>query len=200
MLKLINISRFPHDFLNFQWNFHLMTLKNPPESVLWRSYCVLNIKCVLDKFKHFTIPSKFFSHLQYVLLGWVSNKTLFIYPQGTNFVRCIKPNSRMVGSETEGSLVLTQLECSGTIAVLELMEHGYPSRAPFNDLHQMYKGYLPAKLQSLPAKTFCEVGSYSYYLSCVVNYMPMGQKYSQVKSNVWKEEKSCSSGQLECSE
>ena len=78
-------------------------------------------------------------------------------PQGTNFVRCIKPNSRMVGRETEGSLVLTQLECSGTIAVLELMEHGYPSRAPFHDLHDMYKQFLPQKLHKLSAKLFCEV-------------------------------------------
>lgn len=84
---------------------------------------------------------------------------------GTNFVRCIKPNSRMVGREVEGSLVLTQLECSGTIAVLELMEHGYPSRAPFNDLHDMYKGYLPPKLQKLSPKLFCEAMVHSLGLS-----------------------------------
>ncbi|CAG9132124.1 unnamed protein product [Plutella xylostella] len=75
---------------------------------------------------------------------------------GTNFIRCIKPNSRMVGASLEPGLVLTQLECSGTIAVLELMEHGYPSRAPFHDLHQMYKSYLPPKLHKLNARTFCE--------------------------------------------
>lgn len=84
---------------------------------------------------------------------------------GTNFVRCIKPNSRMVGREVEGSLVLTQLECSGTIAVLELMEHGYPSRAPFNDLHDMYKQYLPQKLHKLSAKLFCEAIVHSLGLS-----------------------------------
>ncbi|CAH0605729.1 unnamed protein product [Chrysodeixis includens] len=75
---------------------------------------------------------------------------------GTNFVRCIKPNSRMVGGCVEGSLVLTQLQCSGTTAVLELMEHGYPSRAPFHDLHHMYKQYLPPRLQQLSPKLFCE--------------------------------------------
>ena len=50
-----------------------------------------------------------------------------------------------------------QLQCSGTAAVLELMEHGYPSRAHFNDLHALYSTYLPPKLQNLSPKTFCEV-------------------------------------------
>ncbi|XP_048478867.1 myosin heavy chain 95F isoform X3 [Plutella xylostella] len=84
---------------------------------------------------------------------------------GTNFIRCIKPNSRMVGASLEPGLVLTQLECSGTIAVLELMEHGYPSRAPFHDLHQMYKSYLPPKLHKLNARTFCEAVLHSFKLS-----------------------------------
>ncbi|XP_075971865.1 myosin heavy chain 95F jaguar [Anticarsia gemmatalis] len=84
---------------------------------------------------------------------------------GTNFVRCIKPNSRMVGREVEGSLVLTQLQCSGTAAVLELMEHGYPSRAPFHDLHGMYKQYLPPKLHGLSPKLFCEAIVHSLGLS-----------------------------------
>ncbi|XP_028177152.1 myosin heavy chain 95F isoform X6 [Ostrinia furnacalis] len=84
---------------------------------------------------------------------------------GTNFVRCIKPNSRMVGRETEGSLILTQLQCSGTTAVLELMEHGYPSRAPFNDLHAMYSSYLPPKLRGLSPKLFCEAMIHSFGLS-----------------------------------
>ncbi|XP_072939732.1 myosin heavy chain 95F [Epargyreus clarus] len=84
---------------------------------------------------------------------------------GTNFVRCIKPNSRMVGKEIEASLVLTQLQCSGTTAVLELMEHGYPSRAPFSDLHDMYKSYLPPKLNNLSPKVFCEAIVHSFGLS-----------------------------------
>ncbi|XP_038222882.1 myosin heavy chain 95F isoform X2 [Zerene cesonia] len=84
---------------------------------------------------------------------------------GTNFVRCIKPNSRMVGGAIEGSLVLTQLQCSGTIAVLALMEHGYPSRAPFNDLYQMYRAFLPPKLNALSPKVFCQAIVHSFGLS-----------------------------------
>nr|XP_026484267.1 myosin heavy chain 95F [Vanessa tameamea] len=84
---------------------------------------------------------------------------------GTNFIRCIKPNSRMVGKQIEGSLVLTQLQCSGTIAVLSLMEHGFPSRAPFADLHNMYSSYLPPKLQNLSPKVFCQAIVHSFGLS-----------------------------------
>ncbi|CAH1647260.1 unnamed protein product [Spodoptera littoralis] len=84
---------------------------------------------------------------------------------GTNFVRCIKPNSRMVSRELEGGLVLAQLQCAGTTAVLELMEHGYPSRAPFHDLHHMYHSYLPQKLQKLSPKVFCEAIVHSMGLS-----------------------------------
>lgn len=43
-------------------------------------------------------------------------------------------------------------------SVLELMEHGFPSRTPFADLHGMYKDYLPKELKQLAPKTFCEVG------------------------------------------
>ncbi|XP_073943299.1 myosin heavy chain 95F jaguar [Choristoneura fumiferana] len=84
---------------------------------------------------------------------------------GTNFVRCIKPNSRMVALAAEGALVLTQLQCNGTTAVLELMEHGFPSRAPFNDLHRMYAQYLPPRLQMLAPKVFAEAIVHSMGLS-----------------------------------
>ncbi|XP_026322263.1 myosin heavy chain 95F [Hyposmocoma kahamanoa] len=97
--------------------------------------------------------------------GMKGTAIIYVIGTGTNFIRCIKPNSRMVGREIEGSLVLTQLECSGTISVLELMEHGYPCRAPFSELHTMYKGYLPSKLQGLSSKWFCEAIIHSFGLS-----------------------------------
>ncbi|XP_055716099.1 myosin heavy chain 95F isoform X1 [Phlebotomus papatasi] len=83
---------------------------------------------------------------------------------GTNFIRCIKPNSRMVDHEFEGSLCLAQLKCSGTTSVLELMEYGYPSRVPFGELHKMYKSYLPPELAKLSARTFCEAMLHSLKL------------------------------------
>lgn len=83
---------------------------------------------------------------------------------GTIFIRCIKPNNKMVDLQFDGSLCLMQLKCSGMASVLELMEHGYPSRTPFADLYNMYKDFLPAELKKLPPKTFCEAMLHSLKL------------------------------------
>lgn len=63
----------------------------------------------------------------------------------------------MVDQQFDGALSLMQLKCSGMTSVLELMEHGYPSRAPFAQLYAMYKDYLPNELKKLTPRTFCEV-------------------------------------------
>ncbi|XP_025829691.1 myosin heavy chain 95F isoform X2 [Agrilus planipennis] len=83
---------------------------------------------------------------------------------GTNFIRCIKPNSKMIDQKFDGALSLMQLKCSGMVHVLELMEHGYPSRAPFAELHSMYLDYLPPELKRLPPKVFCEAMLHSLKL------------------------------------
>ncbi|XP_056632356.1 myosin heavy chain 95F isoform X2 [Diorhabda sublineata] len=75
---------------------------------------------------------------------------------GTNFIRCVKPNSKMVDQQFDGNLSLMQLKCSGMTTVLELMEYGYPSRTSFNELYQMYKQYIPKELTTLSPKQFCE--------------------------------------------
>ncbi|XP_074104363.1 myosin heavy chain 95F-like [Cotesia typhae] len=75
---------------------------------------------------------------------------------GANFVRCIKPNNEMTSHRFDGSCVLNQLKYSGTISVLKLMEHGYPSRVSFQDLYNMYKSYLSPELAKLEEKVFCE--------------------------------------------
>lgn len=80
--------------------------------------------------------------------------------QGTNFIRCIKPNNKMIDQQFDGALSLMQLKCSGMTHVLELMEHGYPSRTPFGDLYNMYKDYLPKELKQLQPRTFCEVSTF----------------------------------------
>ncbi|GAB6032668.1 Unconventional myosin-VI [Chamberlinius hualienensis] len=75
---------------------------------------------------------------------------------GTSFVRCIKPNLKMVSRRFEGGQILSQLQCAGMASVLELMQQGYPSRAPFLDLYNMYKKYLPAELVRLDPRLFCK--------------------------------------------
>ncbi|XKL69082.1 hypothetical protein PGB90_006851 [Kerria lacca] len=75
---------------------------------------------------------------------------------GTNFVRCIKPNHKMVDHCFEGGSILSQLQCSGMTSVLELMQQGYPSRCPFNDLYIMYKKLMPPELAKLDSRLFCK--------------------------------------------
>ncbi|XP_026672649.1 myosin heavy chain 95F isoform X5 [Ceratina calcarata] len=84
---------------------------------------------------------------------------------GTNFIRCIKPNNDMVARQFDGNSILGQLRCSGMTSVLELMEHGYPSRVPFQELYNMYKSYLPPELAKLEPRFFCEALLHSLKLN-----------------------------------
>ncbi|XP_045106888.1 unconventional myosin-VI-like isoform X4 [Portunus trituberculatus] len=100
------------------------------------------------KLSFISIASKFKTQLQ-ELMDKLSST-------GTNFIRCIKPNVKMVDHEFEGGAILSQLQCSGMTSVLELMQQGYPSRAPFHDLFSMYKQYLPPELARLDPRLFCK--------------------------------------------
>jgi len=75
---------------------------------------------------------------------------------GTNFIRCIKPNVKMVDHLFEGNQILTQLQCSGMTSVLELMQQGYPSRTQFSDLYNTYKQYMPPEIARLDPRMFCK--------------------------------------------
>ncbi|MEQ2290545.1 Unconventional myosin-VI [Ameca splendens] len=75
---------------------------------------------------------------------------------GSSFIRCVKPNLKMVSHQFEGALILSQLQCSGMVSVLDLMQGGFPSRAPFHELYNMYKAYMPEKLTRLNPRLFCK--------------------------------------------
>ncbi|XP_057679104.1 unconventional myosin-VI-like isoform X5 [Corythoichthys intestinalis] len=75
---------------------------------------------------------------------------------GSSFIRCIKPNLKMVSHQFEGAQILSQLQCSGMVSVLDLMQGGFPSRAPFHELYNMYKKYMPPKLARLDPRLFCK--------------------------------------------
>ncbi|KAK1805517.1 hypothetical protein P4O66_019819, partial [Electrophorus voltai] len=76
---------------------------------------------------------------------------------GSSFIRCVKPNLKMVSHQFEGAQILSQLQCSGMVSVLDLMQGGFPSRAPFHELYNMYKQYMPPKLTRLDPRLFCKV-------------------------------------------
>ncbi|CAL8273108.1 unnamed protein product [Merluccius merluccius] len=75
---------------------------------------------------------------------------------GSSFIRCVKPNLRMVSHQFEGAQILSQLQCSGMVSVLDLMQGGFPSRAPFHELYNMYKRFMPDKLTRLDPRLFCK--------------------------------------------
>ncbi|XP_054617381.1 unconventional myosin-VI-like isoform X6 [Dunckerocampus dactyliophorus] len=75
---------------------------------------------------------------------------------GSSFIRCIKPNLKMVSHHFEGAQILSQLQCSGMVSVLDLMQGGFPSRAPFHELYNMYQSYMPPKLTRLDPRLFCK--------------------------------------------
>ncbi|CAF1462018.1 unnamed protein product [Adineta ricciae] len=75
---------------------------------------------------------------------------------GISFIRCIKPNLRMVPNLFEGGQILSQLQCSGMVSVLDLMQQGFPSRTAFAELYAMYKSYLPKELARLDPRLFCK--------------------------------------------
>lgn len=95
-----------------------------------------------------------------LLLIW-----LVLLFKGTNFIRCIKPNVKMVDHQFEGGPILSQLQCSGMTSVLELMQQGFPSRAPFHDLYNMYKSFLPPQLTRLDPRLFCKVGDHFFFFT-----------------------------------
>ncbi|XP_055622785.1 myosin heavy chain 95F isoform X2 [Toxorhynchites rutilus septentrionalis] len=128
--------------------------ENPLLKRLFASGKVASTK---GKLAFISVGSKFKTQL-----GELMNK---LEKNGTNFIRCIKPNSRMIDHSFEGGLALAQLKCSGTTSVLELMEYGYPSRVPFTELYNMYKSFLPPELARLNPRTFCEAMLHSLKLN-----------------------------------
>uniref|UniRef100_A0A8C0VER7 Unconventional myosin-VI n=1 Tax=Cyanistes caeruleus TaxID=156563 RepID=A0A8C0VER7_CYACU len=79
-----------------------------------------------------------------------------LHSTGSSFIRCIKPNLKMTSHHFEGGQILSQLQCSGMVSVLDLMQGGFPSRASFQELYNMYKKYLPEKLARLDPRLFCK--------------------------------------------
>ncbi|NWU65217.1 MYO6 protein, partial [Pterocles burchelli] len=79
-----------------------------------------------------------------------------LHSTGSSFIRCIKPNLKMTNHHFEGGQILSQLQCSGMVSVLDLMQGGFPSRASFHELYNMYKRYLPDKLARLDPRLFCK--------------------------------------------
>ncbi|XP_066993840.2 unconventional myosin-VI [Anabrus simplex] len=75
---------------------------------------------------------------------------------GSKFIICIKPNQMRNPGNFVGSSVLTQLESSGIMYVLQLMRNGYPSRTVISELFSMYSKFLPPQMACLESSLFCK--------------------------------------------
>ncbi|CAF4187090.1 unnamed protein product, partial [Rotaria sp. Silwood2] len=102
----------------------------------------------VGKLNFISVGSKFRSQLSDLL-----NK---LRRTDISFIRCIKPNLQMVPNLFEGGHILSQLQCSGMVSVLDLMQQGFPSRTQFSELYRMYKSYLPKELARLDPRLFCK--------------------------------------------
>uniref|UniRef100_A0A8C7YWM4 Unconventional myosin-VI n=1 Tax=Oryzias sinensis TaxID=183150 RepID=A0A8C7YWM4_9TELE len=106
---------------------------------------VKNVKQKAGKLGFISVGNKF-------KVSW----KIYMFSVGSSFVRCIKPNLKMVSHQFEGAQILSQLQCSGMVSVLDLMQGGFPSRAPFHELYNMYQKYMPPKLTRLDPRLFCK--------------------------------------------
>ena len=70
------------------------------------------------------------------------------------FVRCIKPNMSLAPDDFNGALVNRQFNCTGTTECVKLMQVGFPSRAPYEDLRSRFKSSLPAEFGTMPSDRF----------------------------------------------
>ncbi|BFZ10301.1 hypothetical protein BsWGS_13340 [Bradybaena similaris] len=132
-----------NDALHASLEFLIQDSKNPLLKKLFQ-----DTSTAAGKLNFISVGSKF--RKQLVLLMDKLRAT------GTNFIRCIKPNAKMVDHMFEGSNILSQLQCAGMVSVLDLMQQGYPSRTQFSELYNMYKKYLPPELSRLDPRLFCK--------------------------------------------
>ncbi|XP_062599895.1 unconventional myosin-VI-like isoform X5 [Saccostrea cucullata] len=132
-----------NDALHASLEFLIQTSSNKMLKTMFEG-----IQVSSGKLNFISVGSKFRSQLQTLMEKLKST--------GTNFIRCIKPNVKMVDHLFEGGQILSQLECSGMGSVLELMQQGFPSRTQFADLYNMYKKYMPADIARLDPRLFCK--------------------------------------------
>ena len=72
------------------------------------------------------------------------------------FIRCIKPNQTLKPHDFTVAMVLAQMERSGTIECVKLMQAGFPSRAPYAELQTRFKSALPEFMMELEPQHFVE--------------------------------------------
>nr|VZI34395.1 unnamed protein product [Spirometra erinaceieuropaei] len=132
------------ELLHSSKNKLLRQMHNPNESKSWTLKKIQ--QNIAGKINFISVAKKFTEQLNSLILKLRST--------GTNFIRCVKPNSTMSAHEFEGESCLDQLRFFGLTDVLVLMEKGFPSRTQFTELYEAYKPLLSKDLKRLEPRTF----------------------------------------------
>ncbi|VDN09933.1 unnamed protein product [Dibothriocephalus latus] len=148
------------ELLHSSKNKLLRQMHNPTESKSWTLKKIQ--RNIAGKINFISVGSKFTEQLNTLILKLRST--------GTNFIRCVKPNSTMSAYEFEGNSCLDQLRFFGLTDVLALMEKGFPSRTQFTELYEAYKPLLTNDLRRLEPRTFLKVCSY-LFVRYMVSYL-----------------------------
>lgn len=76
---------------------------------------------------------------------------------GSLFVRCIKPNPRMIPGIVNRPLVLEQLVCGGVVAALEMRKYGFPDRLAYAAfVNEFWILDFGLRKKSVPPRKHCE--------------------------------------------
>ncbi|VDK40121.1 unnamed protein product [Taenia asiatica] len=132
------------ELLHSSSNDLLRKMHNPKETKTWTLKKLQSN--VAGKINFISVGSKFKDQINDLITKLRSS--------GTNFIRCVKPNSNMADHEFEGGPCLLQLRFFGLTDVLMLMQQGFPSRTQFGDLYSAYKPILPQELRRLEPRMF----------------------------------------------
>ncbi|VDO04084.1 unnamed protein product, partial [Rodentolepis nana] len=125
--------------------FLLKHFAGPPKEA--KSWTVKKIQSnVIGKINFISVGTKFKDQINELI------KKLTL--SGTNFIRCVKPNSSMADHQFSGAPCLLQLRFFGLTDVLMLMQQGFPSRTQFSNLYSAYKPILPKELKRLEPRLF----------------------------------------------
>lgn len=93
--------------------------------------------------------SKTFTSVGLTFLRQMNGMVADLNSTRCNFVRCIKPNERMVPGEFDPQYTVTQLRHTGMLQCCELLKHGYPTRIAYAEVRERYTPHLPASVTQL---------------------------------------------------
>jgi myosin heavy subunit len=66
-----------------------------------------------------------------------------------SFIRCVKPNATSEFGVFDRNYTITQLRCQGIIETVEVLKMGLPTRLPYKQIADQFRGNLPADIMEM---------------------------------------------------